>query len=54
MKYSELKEVFEQFRLGALSRSALIGAIALWQRPVECARPFGPCWIQEAIEAVIR
>lgn len=54
MKYSELKVVFEQFRLGALSRSALVGAIALWQRPVDCARPFGEDMMRAAVEAVIK
>jgi hypothetical protein len=54
MNYSQLKAVFEQFRLGRTSRAELVGAIALWQRPVDCARSFGPCWVQEAVEAVIR
>lgn len=54
MNYDQLKEVFTAFRLGRVSRSELIGAIALWQRPVDCARPMGPCWVQEAVEAIIR
>ena len=54
MKYAELKEIMTEFRLGKASRAEMIGAIALWQRPVECARPFGADMERAAVEAVIR
>ena len=54
MKYAELKEIMTEFRLGNLTRTEMIAAIALWQRPVECARPFGADMERAAVEAVIR
>lgn len=38
MNYSELIEVMHQFRAGTLTRSEMVAALALWQRPVEVAR----------------
>lgn len=54
MKYAELIEVMYDFRAGRITRTEMVAAIALWQRPVERARPFGAVWIREAIEGVIR
>ena len=49
MNYSDLKAVMAEFRAGKVSRSVMVAAIALWQRPVECATNK-----RAAIEAVIR
>jgi len=38
MNYSDLMAVMAEFHAGKASRAEMIGAIALWQRPVECAR----------------
>jgi len=54
MKYAELKETMAEFRLGHITRNEMVAAIALWQRPVECARPFGADMERAAVEAVIR
>lgn len=49
MKYAELIEVMHDFRAGRVTRSEMVAAIALWQRPVECATNK-----RAAIEGVIR
>lgn len=54
MNYSDLKAVMAEFHAGRVTRAVMVAAIALWQRPVECARPFGACWVKEAVEGVIR
>ena len=54
MKYAELIEVMHKFRAGRITRTEMVAAIALWQRPVECARPFGADMERAAIERVIR
>ena len=54
MTYTDLKAVMAEFHEGKASRAEMIGAIALWQRPVECARPFGADMERAAVEAVIR
>lgn len=54
MKYSELIEVMHDFRAGLITRAEMIAAFALWQRPVECARPFGEDMTRAAIEGIIR
>ena len=38
MKYAELKEIMTEFRLNHITRTELVAAFALWQRPVEIAR----------------
>lgn len=38
MKYSELKEIMAEFRLGHITRAEMVAAFALWQRPVEIAK----------------
>ena len=51
MNYSDLMAVMAEFHAGKASRAEMIGAIALWQRPVECA----PANMKRAaIEGVIR
>lgn len=37
MKYSDLIECMHQYRAGLITRAEMIAAIALWQRPVDCA-----------------
>jgi len=54
MKYSDLMAVMAEFHAGNVSRNIMVAAIALWQRPVECARPFGADMTRAAVEAVIR
>jgi hypothetical protein len=54
MKYADLKAVMAEFHAGRVTRSIMVAAIALWQRPVECARPFGKDMERAAVEAVIR
>lgn len=54
MKYADLKSVMVEFRAGTIEREDMVAAIALWQRPVECARPFGKDMTRAAIEGVIR
>ena len=54
MNYTDLMAVMAEFRLGHITRQEMITAIALWQRPVECARPFGKDMERAAVEAVIR
>lgn len=51
MKYAELMAVMAEFRLGHITRQEMITAIALWQRPVECAALENK---RAAVEAVIR
>ena len=54
MKYAELIEAMHKFRTEKITRNEMVVAIALWQRPVECARPFGKDMERAAVEAVIR
>ena len=54
MNYSDLMAVMAEFRLGHITRAEMIAAIALWQRPIDCARPFGKDLERAAVEAVIR
>lgn len=54
MKYAELIEVMHDFRAGRVTRAEMVAAFALWQRPVDCARPFGRDMERAAVEAVIR
>jgi len=54
MNYSDLMAVMAEFHAGHVTRNVMVAAIALWQRPVECAKPFGACCVNEAVEAVIR
>ena len=51
MKYSDLVAVMHQFRIGNIDRVDMVAAIALWQRPVECASLENK---RAAVEAVIR
>lgn len=51
MNYSDLKAVMAEFHAGKVSRAVMIAAIALWQRPVDCASPENK---RAAVEAVIR
>ena len=39
MKYADLIEAMHKFRTEKITRNEMITAIALWQRPVECASP---------------
>ena len=54
MKYLSLIELMKLYRLGRLTKNEMITAFELWQRPVECSKPFGYFWVKEAIEGVIR
>jgi len=54
MNYTDLMAVMAEFHAGKVSRNIMVAAIALWQRPVECARPFGKDMERTAVEAVIR
>ena len=51
MTYTDLMAVMAEFHAGKVSRAEMIGAIALWQRPVECAALENK---RAAVEAVIR
>jgi hypothetical protein len=37
MTYTDLKAVMAEFHAGRVTRNIMVAAIALWQRPVECA-----------------
>ena len=51
MTYADLVETMHQFRIGNIDRVDMVAAIALWQRPVECA----PANMKRAaIEGVIK
>lgn len=54
MTYTDLMAVMAEFHAGRVTRNIMVAAIALWQRPVECARPFGEDTVRAAVEAVIR
>ncbi len=54
MNYTDLMAVMAAFHAGKVGRNIMVAAIALWQRPVECARPFGKDMERAAVEAVIR
>ena len=51
MKYAELIEAMHKFRTEKITRNEMVAAIALWQRPVDCASPENK---RAAVEAVIR
>lgn len=51
MNYSDLMAVMAEFHAGRVTRNIMITAIALWQRPVECAALENK---RAAVEAVIR
>lgn len=54
MNYSDLMAVMAEFHAGKVTRSVMVAAIALWQRPIDCASPFGEDMKRAAVEAVIR
>lgn len=51
MTYTDLMAVMAEFHAGRVTRNIMITAIALWQRPVECAALENK---RAAVEAVIR
>ena len=51
MTYTDLMAVMAEFHAGRVTRVIMVAAIALWQRPVECASPENK---RAAVEAVIR
>lgn len=51
MNYSDLMAVMAEFHAGRVTRAVMVAAIALWQRPIDCA----PENLKRAaVEAVIR
>ena len=51
MNYADLMAVMAEFHAGRVTRVIMVAAIALWQRPVECASLENK---GAAVEAVIR
>ena len=51
MTYTDLMAVMAEFHAGRVTRNIMVAAIALWQRPVECAALENK---RAAVEAVIR